>query len=73
LPEHWCRGQKVRFYVFSFIPIGVQELYFETIDHDDFRIVTRESDRLVRSSRFQHRSVQIDLSIVTRSKSMLAV
>jgi hypothetical protein len=38
-----------RVYVFGFIPIGVRELYFENIDQIARRIVTRESDRLVRS------------------------
>jgi hypothetical protein len=50
LPEHWDEGQKVqcRVYVFGFIPLGVREIYFERIDHRALRIVTRESDRLVR-------------------------
>jgi hypothetical protein len=50
LPEHWGEGQKVqcRVYVFGFIPLGVREL-FEKVDQSAFRIVTRESDRLVRS------------------------
>jgi len=43
--------QKVqcRVYVFGFVPLGIRELYFERIDQLAFRIVTRESDRLVRS------------------------
>ena len=36
-------------YVFGVIPIGVRELYFERIDQNGCRIVTRESDPLVRS------------------------
>lgn len=35
-------------YVFGFIPLGVRELYFERIDQRALRIVTRESNRLVR-------------------------
>ena len=51
LPEQWRQGQKVqcRVYVFGVIPIGVRELYFERIDQNGCRIVTRESDPLVRS------------------------
>jgi hypothetical protein len=50
LPERWHQGLKVqcRSYVFGCIPIGVRDLYFETIDHSAGRIVTRESDLLVR-------------------------
>jgi hypothetical protein len=51
LPERWCEGQKVRcrVYVFGIIPIGVRELRFERIDQNGYRIVTHESDELVRS------------------------
>ena len=37
-----------RVYVFGVIPIGVRELYFERIDQNGCRIVTRESDPLVK-------------------------
>jgi hypothetical protein len=51
LPERWREGQKVRcrVYVFGMIPIGVRELHFEKIDQNGRRIVTHESDPLVRS------------------------
>jgi hypothetical protein len=51
LPKRWRQGQKVhcRVYVFGIIPIGVRELNFETIDQNGCRIVTHESDPLVRS------------------------
>jgi hypothetical protein len=51
LPERWHEGVTVRCrsYVFGFIPIGVRELYFETIDPSTGRIVTRESDPLVKN------------------------
>jgi hypothetical protein len=50
LPERWRQGLSVqcRSYVFGFIPIGIRNLYFETIDQAEYRIVTRESDPLVK-------------------------
>jgi hypothetical protein len=50
LPERWRQGLSVqcRSYVFGFIPIGIRDLHFETIDQTDCRIVTRESDPLVK-------------------------
>ena len=51
LPERWRQGQEVqcRVYVFGFISLGVRDLYFKKIDQRAYRIVTHESDRLVRS------------------------
>ena len=51
LPERWREGQRVqcRVYVFGIIPIGIRELCFERIDQNGCRIVTRETDPLVRS------------------------
>jgi hypothetical protein len=37
-----------RTYVFGVIPIGIRDLYFESIDPDAGRIVARESDPLVK-------------------------
>ena len=49
-PERWRQGLSVRCraYVFGLIPIGIRELHFETIDQTGYRIVTRESDPLVK-------------------------
>jgi hypothetical protein len=49
-PDRWRQGLSVqcRSYVFGFIPIGIRDLHFETIDQTDCRIVTRESDPLAK-------------------------
>jgi hypothetical protein len=50
LPERWHQGLTVRcrLYLFGFVPIGIRDLHFETIDHSAHRIATRESDPLVK-------------------------
>jgi hypothetical protein len=49
-PERWSEGLTVRCrsLLFGFIPTGVRVLDFETIDHANHVIQTRESDPLVR-------------------------
>ena len=51
LPEQCSQGQTVqcRLYVFGFIPIRARDPSFERIDQNPYRIVTRESDPVVRS------------------------
>jgi hypothetical protein len=53
-PERWSEGLTVqcKSFVLGVIPIGVRTLHFETIDHQTYRIQTREHDRLI--ARWDH-------------------
>jgi hypothetical protein len=49
-PEHWREGMTVQCctHLFGVIPLGMRTVHFEKIDHAARKIVTHESDLLVR-------------------------
>jgi hypothetical protein len=53
-PERWSEGLVLRckFFVFGVIPIGAHTLHFETIDHDNYELQSREYDPFI--ARWDH-------------------